>query len=689
MTYLLKHLRGLALSRPWKLSALLALLVACTPDLQENSNVDGAPTETEVAIRPKKVTAETGQKIQLTAYRASGSSGSSADGFKRLAERVVKVEWIASGGTISATGEFSASQPGSYKIAGRGRGAHKSDTSTVVVVPPQTSLIGLIVSPDTAKLTEDGSRTFAAKGLLSDSTVADVGVTWTADGGTIDAGGVYLAGAVPGNFHVIATSVSSSLADTAAVAIAQSSTTEVPPVTPPPAEVISGTCSGGVLIEPGTSIQAAVDANPTGTSFRFAAGIYRNQQVTPKANDSFCGFGAVLDGGRVLTTWTSSGGSWYAGGQTQEGVFTTSSCKSDQPGCHYPEQLWIDGTLKERVTSLAAVSSNTWYFDYSADRIYIGVNPSGHAIETSVPPYAFGGSASGVTLKGLTIQHYAAARPNAVVNASLAAGWTIDSNLVQDNGGQGIAIGTNGKMRWNIVRRQGQIGYKAQGNNGLIYGNQFVSNNTAGFGIGSGGEAGCGKAVRTNGLIFRRNTCDSNDGPGPWYDIDNQHGVIDSNTVTNNKWRGIFYEISYSGEIAYNTVVGNGFDIPGPAGVCDGAGILISSSSDVEVHHNTLARNKNGLCYQDTDRPAGPLGAHDLVNVSTHHNTVTQTDNGRAAGITDTDPNADPYSVGAHNVWSSNTYNRTLGTTKWRWSGGDVSESSWRTVQDAGSSFGP
>jgi hypothetical protein len=688
MNYLFKCSKRLAMSRS---VAWIGLVVACATEPQGPTDTvpGGQFSGDRVVIAPERVTAEVGQRIQLVAYDASESDPS----FRRLPERQLEVEWTVSGGTISASGEFSATKTGTYRVVGKGRGPHKADTSIVVVVPPQDSVINLQISPDTAELSTSQGRAFTARGMLGDSTLADVGVTWTATGGAIDAGGFYVAGPTPGTYHVIATAVSKPYADTATVAI-QSPTppTQLPDTTtvPAPSDVMAGTCSGGVLVEPGASIQAAIDANPSGTSFRLAPGIHRNQRVIPKANNRFCGFGAVMDGGRVLTGWKSSGGYWYVEGQVQQGLVAKSNCQSDRPGCSYPEQLWIDGRLKDHVTSLSGVSSNSWYFDYTADRIYIGLNPDGHVVETSVTPYAFGGNATGVTVKGLTIQHYAAARPNAVVNANMAHSWTIDSNLVQDNAGQGIAIGDYGRMRWNIVRRQGQMGYKAQGNNGLIYGNEFAYNNTAGFGPGAGGEAGAGKAVRTNGLVFRRNNSHHNDGPGIWYDIDNQNGLIDSNSVTSNKWRGIFYEISYSGEIAHNVIVGNGFENPAATvGACDGAGVLVSSSSNVEVHHNVLSANKNGLCYQETDRPAGPLGAHDLVNVYSHDNTVSQPDGGRAAGIADMDPYVDPYASSANNVWRNNTYRRG-GSTKWRWArNADVSETTWRSVQDAGSVFTP
>ena len=55
-----------------------------------------------------------------------------------------------------------------------------------------------------------------------------------------------------------------------------------------------------VILKPGQSIQAAVNAHPAGTTFRLTAGVYRNQRVVPKSGDTFVGdAGAVLDGGNT------------------------------------------------------------------------------------------------------------------------------------------------------------------------------------------------------------------------------------------------------------------------------------------------------------------------------------------------------------------------------------------------------
>lgn len=65
------------------------------------------------------------------------------------------------------------------------------------------------------------------------------------------------------------------------------------------------TCPAGATdINPGESIQAAVDAAGTGTTFCLRAGTFSiTSPITPKTGDTFVGeFGAILDG----TSWTST-----------------------------------------------------------------------------------------------------------------------------------------------------------------------------------------------------------------------------------------------------------------------------------------------------------------------------------------------------------------------------------------------
>lgn len=71
-----------------------------------------------------------------------------------------------------------------------------------------------------------------------------------------------------------------------------------------------------VAVQPGDNVQALVESNPSGTTFRFKAGLYRGVSITPKDRDTFQGdSGAVLNGSQVLK-FERRGQYWVAAGRT-------------------------------------------------------------------------------------------------------------------------------------------------------------------------------------------------------------------------------------------------------------------------------------------------------------------------------------------------------------------------------------
>jgi hypothetical protein len=458
--------------------------------------------------------------------------------------------------------------------------------------------------------------------------------------------------------------------------------------TSPPAPDCQGTAT---IICPGDSIAARVAAAPEGTAFYLRPGIHRLQQFSPKAGQSFSGDpGAVLSGARVLTEWRQEGPYWVHGGQTQEGeVRLASSCEAAHPGCALPEQLFIDDSVREHVTSLGAVAPGTWYLDYATDTVYIAESPAGKRVEISVLPWAVFSAAPNVTIEHLVIEKYASpAQLGAIGYTGPGPGWVVRNNEVRWNHGAGIRLASGMQVLGNFIHHQGQLGLGGPGRDVLVEGNEISYNNTAGFGPGEQAEAGAAKFVATEGLVVRGNHSHHNHGPGFWTDIDNVGTTYEDNVVEDNDWRGIFHEISYAAVIRYNTVRRNGFHFPGVLFPFDGAGILVSNSSGVEIYGNTVEDNLNAIMGREEERGSGSHGPYHTTNMYVHDNIVRQADSGRAAGVTNSDPSAHPYSAAAQNRWVRNAY--TIGSaTRWRWAPNrDVPLSAWQAAgQDSGSVF--
>jgi parallel beta-helix repeat protein len=452
--------------------------------------------------------------------------------------------------------------------------------------------------------------------------------------------------------------------------------------------------ASATTIAPGDDGQAKINAQATGVAFTVCGGVHRLQQWVPKTNQSFTGqTGAILDGGRTLTGWTAAGTAYYVGGQTQQLVNTSiTPCDAAHPGCFYPEQLWVDGHLYEHMTSLGGIGAGKWYFDYAADRIYLPFDPTDSTVVTSVARKAISGSASGVTVEGLTIQHYANMAQEGALDG--ANGWTIEDNTVCDNHGINIKAGGSSVVRDNVICRAGQLGLAVAGSGTLVDSNEIHHNMVAGYGPGSAVECGATKFVRTTNLVVRANHVYDNGCNGLWTDVNNIGARFVSNLVEDNACSGIIEEVGYEVVIDSNTVTGNGFTCTLGNPATGPAGIFIANSRDAEVMYNTVQDNKNGITGYDSDRPnptigiagcsGGPCGTHDVVNMEAHHNTVRQ-NTGRAGGVTDADAGANPYSAG--NSWHHNAYTCT-GATRWRWSAGDLAKAAWVAVpQESGSTY--
>jgi len=221
MTYTYKLARRLARLRKGAVLLVPFLAAACAAG--EPTAINQSPTddgnEGPVAVSPRQVILEGSRGVLFKAFESliPGSS------------QVTSIEWTTSGGTIDASGSYKPTSTGAFKVVGRRKGNphNQPDTSIVVVVPPQPTIVAIDVTPSTATVGGGLQQQFTAVGRLSDGTEATIGVDWTAAGGTIDAGGLYTAGRTAGTYKVIATHVTTQLADTAIVTVPPATLTSI------------------------------------------------------------------------------------------------------------------------------------------------------------------------------------------------------------------------------------------------------------------------------------------------------------------------------------------------------------------------------------------------------------------------------------------------------------------------------
>lgn len=187
--------------------------------------------------------------------------------------------------------------------------------------------------------------------------------------------------------------------------------------------------------------------------------------------------------------------------------------------------------------------------------------------------YAFAGTATGVTVKYLTIKDFgqgsSATTPSGdnnnegVVNHNPAHNWTIQYNTIEYNAGAGVFVGSNNVVTYNCLTKNGQYGFSSYEPNGIS--NINVSNNEISFNntynweakIDGCGCTGGGKFWNVNKGTFINNYIHDNYSVGMWADTNNRGFDIEGNYFANNTAEAIIYEISYNALIKNNTFIGN------------------------------------------------------------------------------------------------------------------------------------
>jgi parallel beta-helix repeat protein len=393
----------------------------------------------------------------------------------------------------------------------------------------------------------------------------------------------------------------------------------------PPAPAPAPSCSG-VSVSPGQGLQSLVNSYGSGTTFCLRAGLYRlTSGVVPKAGDQFIGEpGTVVSGAKDITgLFSASGGVWVASGQTQRNTASSGQCEAGFPLCAAADDVFFDNRLLQRVGSVGEVGPGRFFFDYGAQRIYIGDNPSGHLVEAAVATRAFTGaqsSATGVTIRGIVVEKFANEASTGAIAAN--SGWAIENNEVRLNHGIGIQGGVS--VRNNYVHDNGQLGLSLYGESDqLVEGNEIAYNDTAGY--ATQWEAGGAKFMRTTRLTVRNNYVHDNRGIGFYTDSDNINVLYDNNRIDDNSGTGILIETGYQTVIRNNTIRRNGF---GFTGGLTGAGIYLNTSQDVEIYGNTVDRNLQGIAIATFGRGSGPYGAYATKNDYVHDNTVILVANG-------------------------------------------------------------
>lgn len=390
--------------------------------------------------------------------------------------------------------------------------------------------------------------------------------------------------------------------------------------------------AGAVVLVPGIAVQAVVDARPPGTTFLFAPGLYRLQQIVPKDGDRFIGSpGATLNGARPLTGAMRSHELYVFEHQSPDpNTVQRGRCRAEFPRCDRPQALFVSDVPLRAVARLADVRPGAWFFDYDAQRIYLADDPAGHSVEVTYRPFAFGGDARDVRIENLVVEKYASGnQQGAINNEGAGIGWTIINNIIRQNYGYGITLGTGGRASGNNIYSNGELGIGGGNSSGLV-----VEGNEIAFNVWNGvdceWECGGAKWGAVSDLTVRDNYVHDNGGDGLWTDERCRNVLYEGNRIEHNVLAGISHEISFAAVIRNNVLRGNGAEkfVWGWH-----AQIQVQNSSNTEIYGNHIeldpVQGGNGIVVIQQNRGDGFA----VSNVFVHDNViVTRAEHGTLAG---------------------------------------------------------
>jgi parallel beta-helix repeat protein len=377
----------------------------------------------------------------------------------------------------------------------------------------------------------------------------------------------------------------------------------------------------GTSLDQPATLESAIERVVTGDAVVLRGGTYRtgglefNQGITlqPYADEH-----PVLKGTLVATNWvTQTNGLWRTSWSHLFPAKAADWWRREREGTNVPpwrfnnDMVFVDGELLKAVGWEGEINAHTYYIDYDARQIYIGVNPTNHVIEITAhdnaltrvtgPSHGKTSDGKGPVIRGLTFTQYAyrameiegkepvglsdpatygkdvtgtTLENDTITFCSRVAGYfrgdrlTIRHCLVSDTRTEGIYVigSADCLLEKNIFRRN-----NIQQMTGYFPAAVKIFNQ-------------CYRATCRDNLVV-----DQPYSNGIWYDVGNVNGVFINNYVEH-ALDGFFFEISKGAICAGNEFVN-----------CD-HGVRVLNSTNVQVYHNTFVNSV--ASFERTERSA-------------------------------------------------------------------------------------
>ncbi|MCW2715596.1 MAG: hypothetical protein JWN88_2643 [Frankiales bacterium] len=457
-----------------------------------------------------------------------------------------------------------------------------------------------------------------------------------------------------------------------------------------PDRVLAAAAAHDRKVQLGQLTQTTLDAAPEGTVFGLASGVHRlTAPLVPRRGQAFVGLGdTTVSGARALSGWTPSGGAWYVGGQTQQlpvrdsgGVDT---CEPYAPLCERVEDVFADNQPLRQVGTRGEVVAGSFWFDDAADRIWVGSDPSGRAMETTLAVQAFVRGNDNL-FRDLVVEKFANPAQSGALHGT---GLKIERSTVRLNHGTGI-FNYGGRIVDSLILDNGQMGLGAGGGGQLVQNNEIARNGREGY--DAGWEAGGTKWAFSNDLVVRGNWSHHNTGNGLWTDISNVRSLYEGNLVEDNGYNGIFHEISHSATIQNNVTRRNGTR---DTYFSSRQGINVTGSRGVVVTGNVVQDNGGGgiLAVQDQRTGGSPEGSWTLEGLDVRNNDIRMSNGYSGIWIYDAVADRSSYFTTRGNRFTGNRYQVSDLSRTW-FLGGDAQlgaawEKTWARWQQLGGDAG-
>ncbi|HEY1737438.1 MAG TPA: Ig-like domain repeat protein [Acidimicrobiia bacterium] len=355
--------------------------------------------------------------------------------------------------------------------------------------------------------------------------------------------------------------------------------------------------AAGTQAAPWATLGHAVGVAPTHSTIVMRAGIYREADIInskaltiqPYPNEA-----VIVRGSNVVTGFVQSGTTWVLKNWTYQ--FPRQNARAvdaQHPLANAPDQVFVDGAPLTQVAKAAAVNAKSFFVDYTAQQLVIGINPVGHTIEASTKTVGLHlEHAIGTVVRGIQFDEYAtpASTHGAVLDSS--GGATFENDWFLNNASAGLSIeGANTLVTHDTMANNGQLGLHAnQADHLHVTETEVKQNNTEGFDEHE--EAGGMKLSGSNDVLIDDNLADGNYGKGIWFDIASLRATIVRNQAYSNLDEGIQFEISSGAVIAGNVAWRN-----------SGGGIRVIESQHVDIYNNVLYKNQSAVDVWEGTRP--------------------------------------------------------------------------------------